>query len=127
MELAERVETTGLSRPEASMLRSKRPLFRLEMNPASSRLVTMARAGQTRSGVGWLVLGKSPLYDVKDFHVRLIRSCDRRGDPDETWVSSGERLQMLRGVEQRLGGARRDRTDDLKLAKLALSQLSYGP
>ncbi len=27
----------------------------------------------------------------------------------------------------RLGGAGRDRTDDLKLAKLALSQLSYGP
>ena len=26
-----------------------------------------------------------------------------------------------------LGGASRDRTDDLKLAKLALSQLSYGP
>ena len=25
------------------------------------------------------------------------------------------------------GGACRDRTDDLKLAKLALSQLSYGP
>ena len=28
---------------------------------------------------------------------------------------------------QKSGGARRDRTDDLKLAKLALSQLSYGP
>jgi hypothetical protein len=27
----------------------------------------------------------------------------------------------------KIGGARRDRTDDLKLAKLALSQLSYGP
>ena len=27
----------------------------------------------------------------------------------------------------RLGGAGRDRTDDLKLAKLALSQLSYAP
>ena len=26
-----------------------------------------------------------------------------------------------------LGGARRDRTDDLLLAKQALSQLSYGP
>ena len=26
-----------------------------------------------------------------------------------------------------IGGADRDRTDDLKLAKLALSQLSYGP
>ena len=27
----------------------------------------------------------------------------------------------------RIGGAGRDRTDDLKLAKLPLSQLSYGP
>ena len=27
----------------------------------------------------------------------------------------------------RIGGARRDRTDDLLLAKQALSQLSYGP
>ena len=26
-----------------------------------------------------------------------------------------------------IGGAGRDRTDDLKLAKLPLSQLSYGP
>jgi hypothetical protein len=29
--------------------------------------------------------------------------------------------------EPQIGGADRDRTDDLKLAKLALSQLSYGP
>ena len=29
--------------------------------------------------------------------------------------------------EARIGGARRDRTDDLLLAKQALSQLSYGP
>ena len=28
---------------------------------------------------------------------------------------------------EEIGGASRDRTDDLKLAKLALSQLSYGP
>jgi len=28
---------------------------------------------------------------------------------------------------QVVGGAERDRTDDLKLAKLALSQLSYSP
>ena len=28
---------------------------------------------------------------------------------------------------QEIGGARRDRTDDLLLAKQALSQLSYGP
>ena len=30
-------------------------------------------------------------------------------------------------AERKDGGANRDRTDDLKLAKLALSQLSYGP
>ena len=30
-------------------------------------------------------------------------------------------------AERAAGGADRDRTDDLKLAKLALSQLSYGP
>ena len=33
----------------------------------------------------------------------------------------------LTNTQKRLGGAGRDRTDDLKLAKLALSQLSYGP
>jgi hypothetical protein len=32
-----------------------------------------------------------------------------------------------RGAGARSGGARRDRTDDLVLAKHALSQLSYGP
>jgi hypothetical protein len=29
--------------------------------------------------------------------------------------------------QAKVGGAERDRTDDLKLAKLALSQLSYSP
>ena len=33
----------------------------------------------------------------------------------------------LPGCAAKAGGANRDRTDDLKLAKLALSQLSYGP
>jgi hypothetical protein len=33
----------------------------------------------------------------------------------------------LRSSAAKAGGADRDRTDDLKLAKLALSQLSYGP
>ena len=38
-----------------------------------------------------------------------------------SWTDSAARCRW------RSGGARRDRTDDLKLAKLALSQLSYGP
>ena len=33
----------------------------------------------------------------------------------------------IRSRSERIGGARRDRTDDLMLAKHALSQLSYGP
>ena len=39
----------------------------------------------------------------------------------------GLRRGRLRCCAAKLGGANRDRTDDLKLAKLALSQLSYGP
>ena len=38
-----------------------------------------------------------------------------------------ERKKMLSAWMQQSGGARRDRTDDLLLAKQALSQLSYGP
>ena len=34
---------------------------------------------------------------------------------------------MPRDLRRKIGGADRDRTDDLKLAKLPLSQLSYGP
>ena len=49
-------------------------------------------------------------------------------------VASASRCAAAPPLQNRLaepfqgnGGARRDRTDDLKLAKLALSQLSYGP
>ena len=37
------------------------------------------------------------------------------------------RAGRSRAARMRIGGARRDRTDDLMLAKHALSQLSYGP
>lgn len=40
--------------------------------------------------------------------------------------ASDERREELKGGTNN-GGARRDRTDDLMLAKHALSQLSYGP
>ena len=40
-------------------------------------------------------------------------------------VAGSGRVALLHGYA--VGGASRDRTDDLKLAKLALSQLSYGP
>ena len=38
-----------------------------------------------------------------------------------------ENLCLVQQRDQKNGGARRDRTDDLLRAKQALSQLSYGP
>ena len=53
-----------------------------------------------------------PIHNVKE---RGPKSADRP-QPD-----------LLSSFPEKVGGASRDRTDDLKLAKLALSQLSYGP
>jgi hypothetical protein len=41
-------------------------------------------------------------------------------------LASGNTLDRA-ASQAKAGGAERDRTDDLKLAKLALSQLSYSP
>jgi hypothetical protein len=51
-----------------------------------------------------------------------VDGCDRVREfifTDESVISRADRIVA--------GGARRDRTDDLLLAKQALSQLSYGP
>src|SRR5271163_4176779 len=48
--------------------------------------------------------------------------------PGRLWVSNMTRSHRSdRRLPIPAGGARRDRTDDLMLAKHALSQLSYGP
>ena len=66
-----------------------------------------------------------PIHNVKD--ARADPSLLGRRLP---WAGSGfrhwRRDAPIRG-HRGPGGASRDRTDDLKLAKLALSQLSYGP
>ena len=46
-------------------------------------------------------------------------------EPPARLVRDGELVSLT--SPRKLGGAGRDRTDDLKLAKLPLSQLSYGP
>ena len=50
-------------------------------------------------------------------------------DSSETcfWTRSANHQRSTAATNQANGGAGRDRTDDLKLAKLPLSQLSYGP
>jgi hypothetical protein len=79
---------------------------------ASQTQISM-RQDQTRTSVGCPRLGRIPSSQCQTappLRLRRIRysSMLGRGSP-------------------RSGGARRDRTDDLLLAKQALSQLSYGP
>ena len=76
-----------------------------------------------------------PLHDVR-YHAPVFAS--RRMSPEGSMTvaelfSTDEPKMFDPMIEQRSraprenGGARRDRTDDLLLAKQALSQLSYGP
>ncbi len=47
--------------------------------------------------------------------------------PCDPSIEERQKLFTWTSDEHPAGGARRDRTDDLLLAKQALSQLSYGP
>lgn len=69
---------------------------------------------------------RSPLHDVRQHAHRRPRGRAKT----RILVSLDEPAPSPARNEQRArvrGGARRDRTDDLLLAKQALSQLSYGP
>ena len=75
---------------------------------------------------------RSPLHDVRQHaHARAPRgalnacadSCLRTSHRAHSRTS----IQNETSITLTAGGARRDRTDDLLLAKQALSQLSYGP
>ena len=69
--------------------------------------------------------------------IRDFRHGDARSDPTSSRCQISRAFDLMderRGTcflngrtEIPAGGARRDRTDDLLLAKQALSQLSYGP
>jgi hypothetical protein len=61
---------------------------------------------------------RSPLHDVRQ-HAAALRRMAREGGRAKFCSITDEQIPA--------GGARRDRTDDLLLAKQALSQLSYGP
>jgi hypothetical protein len=81
---------------------------------------------------------RSPLHDVRQ-HARVDSrlSTDHKSRAREFRILTNELLQLAAAaaiatdwrnhLAQPSGGARRDRTDDLLLAKQALSQLSYGP
>src|SRR5918998_2448750 len=69
-----------------------------------------------------------PLHDVKHPQGPKGPPANPQIFPDAPAPGKASPLaEPARWRSQPAGGARRDRTDDLKLAKLALSQLSYGP
>src|SRR3954452_14349853 len=65
---------------------------------------------------------RSPLYDVRN---PARASCE--GQRCEVMFSRTILMEATCSSFDPSGGARRDRTDALMLAKHALSQLSYGP
>ena len=72
---------------------------------------------------------------VKEQPIRLLlrktpamkKPEERRFTSSASLLTSGQSLFVLPPAPPALGGANRDRTGDLLLAKQALSQLSYGP
>jgi hypothetical protein len=84
----------------------------------------------------WLAPGPRGMMPADDLN-RIGRAVQRLGripslrcqanryDTQRNCYSSFGRFSRV--ARRRSGGARRDRTDDLLLAKQALSQLSYGP
>jgi hypothetical protein len=71
------------------------------------------------------VSGRSPLHDVKDVGGRHWPPANSAFGKNDARRSM--RVAQSAMARTKVGGARRDRTDDLLLAKQALSQLSYGP
>src|SRR5665647_2327786 len=70
---------------------------------------------------------RSPLYDVRNPARASCKGRDVRSDVSRTMFSKPSVPRKAHRPSIPSGGARRDRTDDLMLAKHALSQLSYGP
>jgi hypothetical protein len=72
-------------------------------------------------------LGDTDVYvDAQEYPLFTMSNL-----PAAPWRSGGRLQTSCGGIGDpfawMFGGAGRDRTDDLKLAKLPLSQLSYGP
>jgi hypothetical protein len=98
----------------------------IEKRPVSF-LRSVRRNAVRHSGLGVMATSikarlrdKSLLHDVNERAPRR-----RRGANLLLELHRPDQMSANRRMEN--GGARRNRTDDLKLAKLALSQLSYGP
>ena len=96
-----------ISRKTCRQLFSRRHIFACQAYPAL-----------TAAGRGWFA-GLGCLLAEYAASLRFQTSA-------LTLTKKARRIPLTSGTHKN-GGACRDRTDDLKLAKLPLSQLSYGP
>jgi hypothetical protein len=97
-------------RPRRTAILIAMPRDRVQMLGDAYR----SRRLPSRSNLGAIL----PLHDVR-YHASA-------GEPDGS-IAAAENIPLRTSGKTPAGGARRDRTDDLLLAKQALSQLSYGP
>ena len=109
--------------------RSKKDLYVLDL-PAAVRSsatshVSQPRKAQSFSGLSPACLAFGPRKQIPSFTMSISKT--HALSSGETGHTRSQRPNAGTTTLQWNGGARRDRTDDLKLAKLPLSQLSYGP
>jgi hypothetical protein len=105
-----------------------RPRVLADMPPlAFGALHAMHRGGIqtnllfTMSGIGSAREGHRELFSCGHWWSQPVRPQRTSARTDQGMNPAGDTMSVANG------GARRDRTDDLLLAKQALSQLSYGP
>ena len=111
----------------------RKNLFTMTNNPGPRSLATPCRRSNPRPQISTTILERQVdapprLLTVPPRTMRRTRppSCSASGSAFRTGFAPPERFRGACAAV-RDGGADRNRTDDLKLAKLALSQLSYGP
>ena len=116
---------------------SMRTVLDLHQGRARSDLLfTMSDNPRTPGPTGWTRIFIHFWTSGARSWVRGLAKCagtactQERIAPSQAQIRSAEAVSSSRKVRipgRQSGGARRDRTDDLLLAKQALSQLSYGP
>jgi hypothetical protein len=103
-------------------------LRRRRIDRKTSLLQTHPRTLRSRDDHSWLLALNRTLSSTKSdrMHFLFTMTDSTRFRPRRKRETFEGRSKLSAG-DQPSGGARRDRTDDLMLAKHALSQLSYGP
>jgi hypothetical protein len=106
--------------------------FHRDRPNSRSGLDSADRVGRSFSNKDTSVLAaRESLRSIPSSRCKRYRRRHRRPRKHGSWQRAlGKNMTRERADWQRVeavGGARRDRTDDLLLAKQALSQLSYGP